>query len=91
MAPPHYTNMATGIGVTVFGEVLNPWMVLGGAIVIGAGLFAFWRERVRAKASLRRWRRTGPATAGLLRCLTMPTRRVYRSVGDGWRERAGAG
>ncbi len=48
------TVMATGIGVTVFGEVLSPWTVLGGAIVIGAGLFAFWRERVRAKAALRR-------------------------------------
>lgn len=43
------TVFASMIGVTIFGEVLSPWTILGGAIVIGAGLFAFWRERVRAK------------------------------------------
>ena len=45
------TVVASAIGVTVFGEVVSPWTILGGAIVIGAGLFAFWRERVRAKAT----------------------------------------
>ncbi|UOM34789.1 DMT family transporter [Acuticoccus sp. I52.16.1] len=45
------TVMASAIGVVIFGEVMSAWTVLGGAIIIGAGLFAFWRERVRAKAS----------------------------------------
>ncbi len=45
------TVIASGIGVAIFGELLSPWTVLGGAIVISAGLFAFWRERVRAKAA----------------------------------------
>lgn len=44
------TVFASAIGVAIFGEVVSPWTILGGAIVIGAGLFAFWRERVRAKA-----------------------------------------
>lgn len=44
------TVIASAIGVAIFGEVVSPWTILGGAIVIGAGLFAFWRERVRAKA-----------------------------------------
>ena len=44
------TVLASAIGVAIFGEVVSPWTILGGAIVVGAGLFAFWRERVRAKA-----------------------------------------
>jgi drug/metabolite transporter (DMT)-like permease len=47
------TVFASAIGVAIFGEVVSPWTILGGAIVIGAGLFAFWRERVRAKAARR--------------------------------------
>ncbi len=43
------TVFGSAIGVAIFGEVVSPWTILGGAIVIGAGLFAFWRERVRAK------------------------------------------
>lgn len=45
------TVMASAIGVAIFGEVVSPWTIAGGAIIIGAGLFAFWRERVRAKAA----------------------------------------
>lgn len=37
------------IGVTVFGEVLRPNVVLGAAVVVMAGLFTLWRQRVRAK------------------------------------------
>ncbi len=37
------------MGVIVFGEIISPWTIAGGAVVIGAGVFAFWRERVRAK------------------------------------------
>ena len=36
------------VGVTVFAEIISPWTIAGGAVVIGAGVFAFWRERVRA-------------------------------------------
>ncbi len=37
------------VGVIVFGEIISPWTIAGGAVVIGAGVFAFWRERVRAR------------------------------------------
>ena len=40
---------ASMMGVFVFGEIISPWTIAGGAIVIGAGVFAFWRERVRAQ------------------------------------------
>ncbi|WP_340107973.1 DMT family transporter [Pikeienuella sp. HZG-20] len=43
------TVFSSFIGVTVFSEVISPWTIAGGAIVIGAGVFAFWREHVRAK------------------------------------------
>lgn len=44
------TVAASAIGVMLFGEIVSPWTVLGGAIVIGAGVFAFWREHVKAQA-----------------------------------------
>jgi drug/metabolite transporter (DMT)-like permease len=36
-----------GIGLTLFAEVLRPNVAIGGALVMAAGLFALWRERVR--------------------------------------------
>ncbi len=43
------TVFSSAMGVFVFGEIVPGWTVLGGVIVIGAGVFAFWRERVRAR------------------------------------------
>lgn len=37
------------IGVVVFGEVLTANMLVGAAIVVGAGMFTVWRENVLAK------------------------------------------
>jgi drug/metabolite transporter (DMT)-like permease len=38
---------ASAIGVIVFDETLHTTTVIGAAIVVAAGLFTFWRERVR--------------------------------------------
>ena len=40
-------DVANNVGPAVGSKALT----IGGAIVIGAGLFAFWRERVRARAA----------------------------------------
>lgn len=40
---------ASAIGVAVFGEALHATTVVGAAIVVGAGLFTLWRERLRAR------------------------------------------
>lgn len=40
---------ASLLGVIVFSEIISPWTIAGGAVVIFAGVFAFWREHVRAK------------------------------------------
>lgn len=50
LQPFAYTQLVwvSIIGVTVFGEVLRPNVVIGVAIVVGAGLFTLWRTRVRA-------------------------------------------
>lgn len=37
------------IGVTIFGEVLRPNVVVGAAVVVSAGLFTLWRQRLREK------------------------------------------
>jgi drug/metabolite transporter (DMT)-like permease len=40
---------ASAIGVLVLGETIRPNVALGGAIVIGAGLFTLWRARQKAE------------------------------------------
>ena len=37
---------ATAVGVLAFGEALEARVVAGAGIVVGAGLFALWRERL---------------------------------------------
>lgn len=41
--------VAALIGLFVFDEVLRPNVVIGCAIVVGAGLFTLWRQRLREK------------------------------------------
>lgn len=43
------TVFAAAIGVIVFSETLSLWTVAGSALVVTAGLFAFWREQVRSR------------------------------------------
>lgn len=45
--PFSYTLLvwATVLGVLVFGDVPDGWTVAGGAIVVGSGLYAWYRER----------------------------------------------
>ncbi|MDJ1008927.1 MAG: DMT family transporter [Paracoccaceae bacterium] len=40
---------AAGFGMAVFGETLSLPLALGAAIVVGAGLFTLWRERVSSR------------------------------------------
>lgn len=49
LQPFAYTQLvwASVIGVLVFGEMLRPNVVIGAAIVVGAGLFTLWRARTR--------------------------------------------
>jgi drug/metabolite transporter (DMT)-like permease len=37
---------ATALGALVFGEPVDGWVVLGGALIIGAISFMTWREAV---------------------------------------------
>lgn len=49
VSPFRYTALlwAMLFGIVVFGDVPRPLTVLGAMIVVGAGVFSFWRERVR--------------------------------------------
>ncbi len=40
---------AASLGVILFGEELRINVVLGAALVVGAGLFTLWRARLREK------------------------------------------
>lgn len=50
IAPFRYTSLIWGVGLGMFffGEPLDPWMLVGAAIVIGSGLYTFYREQKRA-------------------------------------------
>jgi len=39
---------ASGIGLIVFGETLEANVIIGANIVVAAGLFSLWRERLQA-------------------------------------------
>jgi len=51
IAPFRYSNLiwAIGLGYFVFAEVPDRWMLIGATVVVGTGLYAFHRERVRAR------------------------------------------
>jgi drug/metabolite transporter (DMT)-like permease len=44
---------ASSIGLFVFGEALRLNVVFGAAIVVAAGVFTLWRQRIREKAALK--------------------------------------
>jgi drug/metabolite transporter (DMT)-like permease len=49
--PLTYLQLVLSVGVATlfFGESLTVNMVIGAAIVVGAGLFTVWREHVRSR------------------------------------------
>jgi drug/metabolite transporter (DMT)-like permease len=51
LAPFYYIQLvgSATLGRVVFGETPDRWTVIGGAIVIGSGLYLLYRERVRHK------------------------------------------
>ena len=63
LAPFRYTSLLWAIllGMVFFGELPDLWMLVGSAIVIGSGLYTFYRESKR-KAALAR--RADPASPG---------------------------
>ncbi|MGL4199361.1 MAG: DMT family transporter [Allorhizobium sp.] len=63
IAPFRYTSLlwAVLLGMIFFGEVPDFWMIVGAAIVIGSGLYTFYRENKRKAAIARR---SDPASPG---------------------------
>lgn len=59
LAPTHYSQMLWGIlfGYLLFGDGVDAPMLFGSALIIGAGLFTFSRERVRRP----RWWQRSPS------------------------------
>lgn len=47
VAPFEYTSMilAIAVGYLAFGDVPTAWTIVGGLIVVAAGVFIIWRER----------------------------------------------
>ena len=51
MQPFAYTQLifTVIIGLSVFNEVLRPSVVLGAGMIVAAGLFTLWRERLQRR------------------------------------------
>lgn len=45
--------LTTFIGILLFGEVVDLWTYIGAAVVVGAGLFTAWRERMAKRRAAR--------------------------------------
>ena len=56
VVPYQYTTIVWAVlfGYLVFGDVPDVWMLRGAAIIIGAGLFIFLRERATCPARVER-------------------------------------
>jgi drug/metabolite transporter (DMT)-like permease len=56
IAPFRYTSLLWAIllGIVFFGETPDSWMMIGSAIVIGSGLYTFYRENKKKAALARR-------------------------------------
>ena len=52
MQPFAYTQLifTVIIGLTIFDEALRPAVVLGAGMIVAAGLFTLWRERLQRRA-----------------------------------------
>ncbi|MGK6314986.1 DMT family transporter [Neorhizobium sp. DT-125] len=63
IAPFRYTGLlwALAIGVFLFGERPNAYMLTGAAIVIGSGLYTFYRERKRQGVTIEKASAAPPA------------------------------
>ena len=69
VAPFRYTSLlwAVAMGFLVFGDLPDGWTLAGAALVIGSGVYAFYRERVLARRRALRftsWRAAGYQAAG---------------------------
>jgi drug/metabolite transporter (DMT)-like permease len=51
VAPYQYTLIvwAVVLGYAVFGDVPDPFTLCGAAVIIAAGLYIFWRERIQVQ------------------------------------------
>jgi drug/metabolite transporter (DMT)-like permease len=51
LAPFTYTQLlwATGLGYLLFGDLPDRWTVAGGLVIVGSGLYVFYRESVRRR------------------------------------------
>jgi drug/metabolite transporter (DMT)-like permease len=51
VVPYQYTLIVWSVvfGWSIFGEVPDAYTVVGAAVIIAAGLYIFWRERVTAR------------------------------------------
>jgi drug/metabolite transporter (DMT)-like permease len=49
LAPFNYTSLiwATLLGFVVFGDLPDQWTLFGASLIVAAGVYVWWRERVR--------------------------------------------
>jgi drug/metabolite transporter (DMT)-like permease len=59
VAPFRYTILIWAIllGIFLFGEYPDEWMLVGSAIIVGTGMYSFYRERIRGRSIPHRNRR----------------------------------
>lgn len=67
VAPFRYTQLlwAMGLGYVIFGDAPDAAMIVGAAVIVGSGLYAFHRERIRNREMLVKAKASAPPTEGV--------------------------
>lgn len=67
VAPFRYTQLlwAMGLGYLIFGDVPDAAMIVGASVIVGSGLYAFHRERVRNRQLLLETKASAPPAEGV--------------------------
>ena len=60
-----FMNKLARLGYLIFGDVPDAAMIVGAAVIVGSGLYAFHRERIRNREMLVAAKASAPPTEGV--------------------------
>ncbi|MFK0382516.1 DMT family transporter [Agrobacterium sp. NPDC090273] len=82
VAPFRYTSLLWGfmIGIFFFNERIDSWTIVGAAIVIGSGLYTFYRESKRNRSQLAKRSAVTPTEPPTVRPASVTEPHVTRSM-----------
>jgi drug/metabolite transporter (DMT)-like permease len=84
VAPFRYTSLLWGfmIGVFFFNEKIDSYTIVGAMIVIGSGLYTFYRESLRKRSQIAKRSAATPTAAATVRPASVTKAAVAEEAGE---------